>query len=214
MSLSRSELLQQLENIRQEKSTGTMLVTTQNQRCASITLSNGEIVAATFGTSFGLEALKALTTSEFLSSTMKKNYNLRFPMAEIEDPQAAHRILETGDFKFSPPQPKAATEPVPAPVNSSPPSKQAAEYKPAATENPARPLINKAILATIEALTNDILSKPRGSEVFREALSQIDDDLEEKYALQLLLVLIIEQIEDAATADRFAQQITKTLNIK
>jgi hypothetical protein len=50
--------------------------------------------------------------------------------------------------------------------------------------------------------------------VFQEALSQIDDDLEEKYALQLLLVLIIEQIEDAATADRFAQQITKTLNIK
>lgn len=214
MSLSRSELLQQLEDMRREKSTGTMLVTTKNQRCASITLSNGEIVAATYGTTFGLEALKALSENEFLSSSLKKNYNLRFPMAEIDDPQAAHRVLETGDFKFSPAAPAAAAEFRPEPAVSAPVPKPPARTEPAAANNPATPVISKAILVTVEALANDILGKPRGSELLQEALVQIDDDMEEKYALQLLLVLMMEQIEQAETANRFAQQITKTLNMK
>jgi hypothetical protein len=201
MPLSRVELLQQLENIRLEKNSGTMLTTTQNKRCASITLSDGEIVAATYGTLFGLEALKALTDTEFLSSTFKKNHMLRVPIAEISDPQQAHHLLEAHGFKFSPPVPAPAEPAGSGQVKPREPAPSA--YQAPVTSAPV--VINKAMLATIEAVANDVLKKPRGSEVFHEALSQLDDELEEADARQLLLVLMIDQIEDGQAAERFVK---------
>ena len=73
--------------------------------------------------------------------------------------------------------------------------------------------VERSAFKTVGNIAREVLGTERGLAIFQTALDQLDEELEDENALQLLLVLMIDQIEEPDASDRFITKVTKALDI-